>query len=152
MRILIAAVGRLRDGPEQALLQEYLRRVKWSTAVREVEERRPLPTPARMAREAELLLGTVPDGAVMVALDERGRTLSSQDFATRLGTWRDQGTDCLAFLIGGADGHDARVRERADLVLSLGAMTWPHFLVRVLLAEQIFRAQSLLEGHPYHRG
>ena len=88
----------------------------------------------------------------MVALDGRGKTLTSEEFATRLARWRDDGIADLVFVIGGADGLDRRLIERAAFVLSLGAMTWPHLLVRVLLAEQIYRAQSILLGHPYHRG
>ena len=88
---------------------------------------------------------------MVIALDERGKNLTSADLARKLGQWRDEGRADVAFLIGGADGHGPGVKERADLVLSLGAMTWPHMLVRALLAEQLFRAQCILEGHPYHR-
>ena len=98
-----------------------------------------------------MLLATVPAGAVVVALDERGRDLGSVEFADKMRGWRDGGTTDLAFLIGGADGHGDAVRERADLLLCLGRMTWPHMLVRALLAEQLWRAHSILTGHPYHR-
>src|SRR5690606_18149242 len=98
----------------------------------------------------ELLLKAAPPGALIVALDERGRALDSAGFAAQLARWRDAGRD-LAFLIGGADGLDDEVRAKAGFLLSLGPMTWPHQLARVLLAEQLWRAYSILSGHPYHR-
>jgi len=155
MRLLIAAVGRARSGPEQALFETYRQRLAWPLAVKEVEERRKLPSAQMMVREGELLLGALPKrsaGLLVIALDPRGNALSSEDLAKRLSDWRDRGIDELAFLIGGADGHAAAVRERADFLLSLGPMTWPHLLVRTMLAEQIYRAQQILAGHPYHRG
>ena len=151
MRILIAALGKAKAGPELDLYHQYLRRLSPPPALKEMEEKRPLAGPQLKAREAELLLACVPAGAVVVALDERGRDLSSPDFADRIRGWRDGGTADLAFLIGGADGHGEAVRQRADLLLSLGRMTWPHMLVRALLAEQLWRAQAILSGHPYHR-
>lgn len=151
MRLWLAAVGRARPGPESELFRTYAGRLNPPLSLREVEEKRPLAAAERKAREAELLLATVPAGALLVVLDERGRTMGSRDFADRLGRWRDEGVGDLAFLIGGADGHGEAVRERASLLLSLGPMTWPHMLVRVLLAEQLWRAQSILAGHPYHR-
>ena len=101
--------------------------------------------------EADLLLAAVPNAAMIVALDERGASLSSERFAERLGQWRDQGVGDVAFLIGGADGHGEAVGKRADLMLALGPMTWPHLMVRAMIAEQIYRAQQILAGHPYHR-
>ena len=151
MNILIAAIGRARSGPEQSLFETYAARLPWKIEVKELEIKKELSPDVRKAREAELLLGAVPDGARVVALDERGKTEASAAFATRLGRWRDDGVRGVAFLIGGADGLDETVRKRADLVLSLGAMTWPHLLVRGLLAEQLYRAHSILTGHPYHR-
>ena len=151
MRLVIAAVGRLRSGPERTLVDEYLRRTPWSVDQRDVEVRRRLTGDALMAAEAEALVAALPQGAVAVALDERGRMLESRAFAGQLASWRDQGRPAVAFLIGGADGHGSAVRQRADQTLSFGPMTWPHLLVRVMLAEQIYRAWSILEGHPYHR-
>jgi 23S rRNA (pseudouridine1915-N3)-methyltransferase len=148
--LAIVAVGRAKPGPERDLYQLYARRLDPPPLLREVEERRPLPAAEKMAREADLLLAAA-GSATLVALDERGTMLSSPAFAERLGRWRDSGTG-LAFLIGGADGHAPLVRERAALLLSLGSMTWPHMLVRALLAEQLWRAQAILSGHPYHRG
>jgi len=152
MRITIAAVGRLRDGPMLALYRDYVARLSWPVTLKEVEERRKLAPPERIAAESRLLVDALPDKATIVALDQRGRSLSSEDFAARLGQWRDQGVGDLAFVIGGADGLAPEWRRRAALVLSLGAMTWPHLLVRVMLSEQLFRAQAILSGHPYHRG
>lgn len=151
MRLWLAAVGRAKAGPELDLYSQYVRRLSPPPELREVEEKRPLPVPERMAREAELLLAAIPAGAVVVALDERGKSMGSEAFAARLGQWRDQGVGDLAFLVGGADGHHQSVRDRAQLLLSLGAMTWPHMLVRAMLAEQLWRAHAILSGHPYHR-
>lgn len=151
MRLWLAAVGRVKPGPELDLFNQYSKRLTAPITVREVEEKRPLPTPERMAREADLLLAALPPQAVVVALDERGKAMGSVDFATRLGRWRDDGVADLAFVIGGADGHGQAVRDRAALLLSFGAMTWPHMLVRAMVAEQLWRAQAILAGHPYHR-
>ncbi len=151
MRISVIAVGRARKGPERALFDDFAGRLSWPVALVEVEERRPLPAAAKVRREGELLRARVPKGAVAVALDGRGKTLSSEDFAARLGRWRDDGIAEVAFLIGGADGLDRAVIETAALTLSLGAMTWPHLLVRGMLAEQLYRAEQILAGHPYHR-
>lgn len=103
------------------------------------------------AREAELILAALPPGALFVALDDRGRSWSSRELADQLAAWRDRGVATLAFAIGGVDGLGPAVVERADAVLSLGAMTWPHLMVRSLLLEQLYRAQQILAGHPYHR-
>ena len=151
MRITVIAVGRLRGGPEQALADHYRNRIVWPVEIREVEERRKLPPVELKRREAALIEAAVPERAVLVALDERGRELASRDFAARLERWRDDGIADLAFAIGGADGLDDAIRARAALTLSLGKMTWPHFMVRGMLFEQLYRAQQILAGHPYHR-
>ena len=157
MKLRILAVGRAKSGPEAALTAEYARRLQWTLAIEEVEERRPLSGPELKAREAELLVQALDKGTkvsgqrVLVALDERGRQLGSRDFAQKLGGWRDQGMAEIAFVIGGADGLAESLRKRADLTLSLGQMTWPHMLARAMLVEQIYRAQQILAGHPYHR-
>ena len=151
MRITIAAVGRLRAGPQQDLLEDYLRRLNWPHAIREVEEKRRLEPPALKRREGELLLQSLPAGAAVIALDGRGKSLSSEAFAAMIGDHRDGGTADLAFLIGGAEGLSDEVRRAADRIISFGAMTWPHLLVRIMLAEQLYRAQAILTGHPYHR-
>jgi 23S rRNA (pseudouridine1915-N3)-methyltransferase len=147
----LAAVGRAKPGPELELFNQYNKRLPQPITLREVEEKRPLPVPARKSREADLLLAAIPGQAMVVALDERGRSMGSEDFARLIGRWRDEGVADLAFLIGGADGHGDQVRERAGLLLSFGAMTWPHMLVRALVAEQAWRAHAILSGHPYHR-
>ncbi|MBF0251908.1 MAG: 23S rRNA (pseudouridine(1915)-N(3))-methyltransferase RlmH [Alphaproteobacteria bacterium] len=141
----------MKTGAERDLFDVYAGRLNPAPELREVEEKRRLEGPRLKAREAELLLGATPDGAMVVALDERGRQMSSRAFADRLGAWRDEGVRDVAFLIGGADGLDESVRAKADLILSLGEMTWPHMLVRGMLAEQIYRAHAILSGHPYHR-
>ena len=152
MDILIAAVGRWKSMPARALYEEYAARSAWPIALREVEEKRKLPEAALKEREAALLLATLPRrDCRVVALDGGGRGLSSPAFAALLGGWRDAGTATVAFLIGGAAGHGAAVAARADLMLSLGPPTWPHLLVRGLIAEQLYRAQQILAGHPYHR-
>ena len=151
MRLTIAAVGRAGRGPERDLYDHYARRIRWPLTLREVEEKRKLPAPELMRREGELLLAAVSRGAIVVALDRRGRQMDSAAFARQLGRWRDQSVAEIAFLIGGADGHAAALLEKASLVLSFGALTWPHQLARAMLAEQIYRGQQILAGHPYHR-
>lgn len=154
MRLRICAVGRLRAGPEKELVDDYLARAgKTGRAlglgpcdVTEVEAKK-----GGMAAEATLLRKVLPKGAKLVVMDERGRVMSSPDFAQTLARFRDTGTQDLAFVIGGADGLDPDLRAAADLTLSFGAMVWPHMLVRVMLSEQIYRAASILGGSPYHR-
>lgn len=153
MRILVAAVGRLgaKGSPEGDLVTRYAKRISYPLKFKEVAEERGRTVAERRAREGARLAAAIPDDARVVALDATGRALSSEEFARTLGAWRDSGTRDIAFLIGAADGLDPGVREGADLVLSLGPMTWPHLLVRGMLAEQIYRAQCILAGHPYHR-
>lgn len=159
MRIEIRAVGRLRAGPEKTLLDDYLARAGaagrslgiTSLAFAEVEEKRRLDGAALKTAEAALLKTSLPKGAYLVALDERGRAEPSEAFAARLGRWRDNGVSDLAFVIGGADGLAPSLREEADHLLAFGPMTWPHMLVRIMLAEQLYRAVSIMAGHPYHR-
>jgi 23S rRNA (pseudouridine1915-N3)-methyltransferase len=129
----------------------YAGRIVPSVSIIELEERRQLPPGVSKAREGELLLGALPARAPLVALDERGEGWSSRALADRIVAWRDRGTSELAFAIGGADGLDAAVLDRAAAVLSLGPMTWPHLLVRGMLLEQLYRAQQIIAGHPYHR-
>ncbi|MBB5515137.1 23S rRNA (pseudouridine1915-N3)-methyltransferase [Rubricella aquisinus] len=154
MRVTIAAIGRLKRGPERALIDDYLDRFTKSGRQLGLGPASVVDMDARkggMAAEAELLLAKIPDGAVVVALDERGKLLTSPQFAETLGGWRDAGRrDCVC-LIGGADGLDPALRDRADLVISFGKMVWPHMLARVMLAEQLYRAASILAGSPYHR-
>jgi 23S rRNA (pseudouridine1915-N3)-methyltransferase len=151
MRVTIAAVGRDRAGPVRDLFDDYRRRCPWPTELVLVASRRISPAVRRLADEGERLLKAVPDRATLVALDERGRELDSQAFARRIDRWQSEGTGVLAFAIGGPDGLAPAVLARAELVLALGRMTWPHGLVRVMLAEQLYRASALIAGHPYHR-
>ena len=151
MRIIIAAVGRLRAGPMQEVLADYLRRLTWPHAVREVEERRQMAPEALKRREGELLLQSLPKQARVIALDGRGKSLSSEAFARMIQDYREAGTGDLAFVIGGAEGLSEAVLAAAERRVAFGAMTWPHLLVRVMLAEQLYRTQSILTGHPYHR-
>ena len=151
MRLVICAVGRFKGTPEAALTAEYARRSPWPLEVQEVQARRKGDKAAPTTQEARLLDAVCPQGAIRVALDARGRALDSTALARHLGAWRDEGQRCVAFLIGGADGLDPSIPDSAHLVLSLGAMTWPHGLARAMLAEQLYRAQMILTGHPYHR-
>ncbi len=148
---MIAAIGRASRGPERDLYEHYASRIRWPLVLRELEEKRKLAPPEMMRREGELLLAAAPPGAVLVALDRRGKQLDSEAFARRLERWRDDSVADIAFLIGGPDGHGETLLKKASLVLSFGAMTWPHQLARAMLAEQIYRSQQLLAGHPYHR-
>ena len=155
MRISICAVGRLRAGPEKTLLDDYLTRFDRTgrslglgpARVIEVEDKKN----AGMSAEAALLRKALPSGAVICTLDERGKVMSSPDFAQKLAGWRDMGRQDLAFVIGGADGIDPSLRAEADFSISFGAMVWPHMLVRVMLSEQLYRAATILSGGPYHR-
>lgn len=156
MRVHLLAVGRLRGGPEAALVADYLARFERTGRPRglgparvvEVEDRRG----GGPAAEAALLAAALPEGALLVALDERGDTLDSPGFAALLRRAADDGRRDLAFAIGGADGLDPAFRDRADRRLSFGRMVWPHMLARVMLAEQLYRTASILAGSPYHRG
>ena len=151
MKLLIAAIGRAPRGPERDLYEHYAARIRWPLALRELEEKRKLPPVQMIQRESELLLEAAPAKAVLVALDRRGKVLDSEAFAGQLGRWRDDSVSDVAFLIGGADGHPESLLKRSALAVSFGAMTWPHLLARAMLAEQLYRAQQLLAGHPYHR-
>lgn len=155
MRLHICAVGRLRAGPERDLVDDYLKRADRTgralglgpVAVHEVDDRKG----GGLAAEAGLLRRALPQGAAICALDERGKVMTSPDFADRLAGYRDLGRGDLAFVIGGADGIAPELRAEADFAMSFGKMVWPHMLVRVMLAEQIYRAASILAGSPYHR-
>ena len=152
MHFILSAIGKLKkNSPEYELMNTYIKRTKWSVEMKEYEEKRALSGDALKNAEADLLLSSIPEKAKVVVLDEHGETLSSREFAGKLRAWQNHGADTIAFLIGGADGHGEKAKKRADLMLSFGRMTLPHFLMRVVLAEQIYRAQTILDGHPYHR-
>lgn len=155
MRVHLCAVGRLRAGPERDLIDDYTTRFDRTGRAlalgpfteHEVEDRKG----GGMEAEAALLERALPSGALLVTLDERGKLLSSPEFADHLAKWRDGGRQDVAFVIGGADGIAPALRARADFSISFGKMVWPHMLVRVMLAEQLYRAASILSGAPYHR-
>ena len=152
MKIIIGAVGKMKKkSPEEALINDYISKTRWPVEIKEVEEKRSLPVDDLKSAESELLLKALPNDAKIVALDERGETLSSRELADKIRVWQDGGVGTVAFLIGGANGHSDALRRRADLKLSFGRMTLPHMLMRVVLVEQIYRAKTILDGHPYHR-
>ncbi len=158
MRIVIAAIGRMKQGPERELVARYLERARQSGKplaltgfeVAELAESRASSAATRKTEEAKALRATLPDG-IVVALDEDGKTQTSEAFARQLGRWRDDGRPAVSFVIGGADGIDPDFFAEADLTLSFSPLTWPHQLVRIMLAEQLYRATTILSGHPYHR-
>jgi 23S rRNA (pseudouridine1915-N3)-methyltransferase len=159
VRLGVTAVGRLKAGPERDLVARYQARAEAlgrslgvsAIEIVEITESRARRDADRRAEEAAAILARV-GASVLVAFDERGRTVTSETFAERLGAWRDAGRPALAFVIGGPDGLDERIRRQADLVVAFGALTLPHQLVRVLVMEQVYRALTILAGHPYHRG
>ena len=145
MKIVILAIGKCKKGsPEDLIIKEYQKRMSWDLAVKEKDN-------DTQAKEAEFLLKSIPDGAKVVVLDERGENMSSLDLAKKIGAWQLEGASEICFLIGGADGYIDEVRKRADLLLSFGKLTMPHMLIRAVLAEQIYRQETILKGHPYHR-
>lgn len=155
MRLQIVAMGRIRGGPERSLIDDYVQRFDRTGRALSLGPVMELEQDDRKATnqpdQGRALLRAIPEGARVVALDERGALLSSRAFAQMLEQARDGGASDLAFVIGGADGLDAMVRDRADSLLSFGPMVWPHMLARVMLAEQLYRAASILAGSPYHR-
>ncbi len=151
MRILLLAVGRDRRGPAAELVETYLKRCPWRIEPVEIPQRTQGDRPRRLAEEALKIRQALPEGAALIALDERGENLTSRDLAERIERFRDDGRPALAFIIGGADGLDPSLAERADLRVAFGQATWPHRLVKVMLAEQLYRASTISSGHPYHR-
>lgn len=152
MKLLIAAVGREKsNSPTNQLFVNLQKRIPWEVTVKEIEEKRKLPPEQLKTREAELLLQAIPAGAKIIALDEHGKNMDSPSFAAKITDWQDMGHQSIAFVIGGAYGHGEALRQKADLLLSFGKMTWPHMLVRPMLIEQIYRAYTISTGHPYHK-
>lgn len=150
MKVLIAAIGKAKASPEKDLFLTYSKRIPWKIECREFDVR--LADPAlRMEKEAEQLLAACKGYDRVVALDESGKTLSSREFAIQVQAWQQDGHSSLALIIGGSDGLHASILKSAHLVWSLGRVTWPHMLVRALIAEQLYRAHSIMSGHPYHR-
>ena len=145
MKVYILAIGKCRRNlPEWALISEYVKRSGWEMIIKEKEN-------SSQAEEAEFLLSNIPSGAKVVVLDERGENVKSVELAKKIENWMLSGCSEICFLIGGADGHLESTRKRADMVLSFGKLTLPHMLMRVVLTEQIYRIQTILNGHPYHR-
>jgi 23S rRNA (pseudouridine1915-N3)-methyltransferase len=159
MRLVVIAIGRLKQGPERELAERYRERFDnigrklgfRGLAIHEISESRARDAATRMAEEAGAISALIPENSVLVALDERGKTIDSAAFARHLARFRDQSVANTIFTIGGADGLSPDLRRKAKLTIAFGAATWPHQLVRVMLLEQIYRAATILAGHPYHR-
>lgn len=159
MKLTLLAVGRMKNGPEKTLFERYAERANAlgkplglnPVVCQEITESKAPRAAERMAQESGELLKSIDGKAVVFALDERGRTLSSPAFAALIGKIRDEGAREAVFLIGGADGLDPKLRARADHTIAFGALTFPHQIVRILISEQIYRAMSILAGHPYHK-
>lgn len=145
MKVTIAAIGKCKkNSPEKMLIDEYVKRMAWTVLIKEVDN-------SAQAEEAHFLQSVIPHGAKVVVLDERGENMKSTELAEKVSNWQLNGCSELCFLIGGADGHLQSTRDRADLLLSFGKLTLPHMLMRAVLAEQIYRIQTIIAGHPYHR-
>lgn len=152
MHIHILAVGKVPSkDPVVGLCEEYLKRLSWKVTFKEVVVKKTLEPVALKAAEGALLLDALPEQAYFVALDGNGKTHSSESLTKHIGVVQSEGRNVLAIAIGGAFGHGDEVLKRADAVWSLGNMTWPHRLVRVMLCEQLYRAKTILDGHPYHK-
>lgn len=157
MRLIVLAAGKLKAGPERALVDDYLARAEAAgrgVGLAPVEEIAVETKAKAKAKDDETaaLLAALPEDAVLIALDERGKGLTSEDLARRVEKWRDQGRRAVALVIGGADGLGPEARRRADLVVAFGPQTWPHRLVRAMAAEQLYRVVTILTNSPYHRG
>jgi 23S rRNA (pseudouridine1915-N3)-methyltransferase len=159
MRIMVIAIGRLKQGPERELADRYAARFDDAgrklgfrgLEVREIPESRARDAGTRIAEEAAAIAALIPEKSALVTLDEHGESIDSSSFARHLGRWRDESVANTIFVIGGADGLSPELQRKAKLRLAFGRATWPHQLVRVLLLEQIYRAATILAGHPYHR-
>lgn len=158
LRVMLVGVGRLKAGPERTLAERYLERavaagraIGLGVEMRDIVESRARRAEDRKAEEAGAIRALLPPDAVLLALDETGKATDSAGFAQLVGARRDDGTPALGLVIGGADGLDPALRRDAAATIAFGAMTWPHQLVRIMAAEQIYRAVTILSGHPYHR-
>jgi len=150
MQLSIVAIGKGRASPENTLTQSWLSRLKPAGQIIEIESKLPAG-PKRTEDEAQRILRTMPDEAALAVLDPRGKDYSSEEFAALIGRWRNEGFGSAFFAIGGADGHANILRQKANHTIALGRATWPHMLFRAMLAEQLYRANAILAGHPYHR-
>ena len=145
MRVSIIAIGKCKkNSPEAAIIAEYVKRSGWTIQIKEMDN-------ATQEAEAEFLQKSIPHGAKVVVLDERGENLKSLELAAKVEKWMGEGSSEICFLIGGADGHLQSTRDKADLLLSFGKLTLPHMLMRAVLSEQIYRIQTMINHHPYHR-
>lgn len=159
MRIVVAAIGRMKQGPERELAERFRKRAAASgrsTGLRDVDiieirESRAGDAQRRMLEESIAIANIIPDKAVTVIMDERGESMNSASFAGRLQGWRSEDRPAVIFIVGGSDGLATSLRENAHLRLAFGAATWPHQLVQIMLLEQIYRAVTIISGHPYHR-
>ena len=145
MKATIIAIGKCKkNSPEAAIINEYIKRSGWQLTIKEKDN-------STQKDEAEFLQSSIPHGAKVIVLDERGENLKSTELAAKIADWQLTGTSEICFLIGGADGHLQSTRDRADLILAFGRLTMPHMLMRAVLTEQIYRIQTIIAGHPYHR-
>jgi 23S rRNA (pseudouridine1915-N3)-methyltransferase len=159
MRLVVISIGRLKQGPERELAERYQGRFDdigrklgfRGLEIHEISESRARDAPTRISEEAAAISALIPDKSVIVALDEHGSSVDSATFARHLGRWRDESVANNVFIIGGADGLSPDLRRKAKLSIAFGSATWPHQMVRVMLLEQIYRAATILAGHPYHR-
>ncbi len=151
MRITLAAIGKSKPSPEQDLFLQYCKRLPWKLAVKECDVKKKMDDASRKTEEGKLLLAALEPADVIIALDENGKTYPSAEFAQWLQRLQNKSIQHVGFCIGGADGHCEAVLRKAHAIISFGTATWPHMLVRALLAEQLYRAYSILSNHPYHR-
>jgi len=151
MNLTVAAVGRIKKGPERSLWDIYAKRLRWPLSLIEVEAKNVIGIEQIKKKEADLLLAKVPKASVIVALDQNGLVASSAEFAKKIGEWQNNGINNLVLVVGGSDGLDSTVLDKAQMIISMGQMTWPHKLARVMLLEQLYRAQCILNNHPYHK-
>ena len=145
MKVTIVAIGKCKkNSPEANIISEYIKRSSWQITIKEKDH-------SNQKDEADFLISAIPNGAKIIVLDERGENLKSVELAKKVSDWQLNGVSDICFLIGGADGHLETTRKRADLLLSFGKLTLPHMLMRAVLSEQIYRLQTIISGHPYHR-
>ncbi len=145
MKVTITAIGKCKkNSPEAMIIEEYVKRSGWDIVIKEKDN-------STQEDEARFLQSSIPHGAKVIVLDERGENMKSIDLAKKIENWQINGCSELCFLIGGADGHLQSTRDKADLLLSFGKLTLPHMLMRAVLSEQIYRIQTIINGHPYHR-
>jgi 23S rRNA (pseudouridine1915-N3)-methyltransferase len=151
MKITIAAIGKFKASPEKEIFTSYIKRIPWQVELKEFEAKKALLGRQLKDAEAALLISAIPKNSKIIALDERGKNIPSMELAALISAWQGEGTSSVAFVIGGADGLSDEVRGRADFTLSFGRLTWPHMLVRSMLAEQVYRIYTIISKHPYHR-